>query len=93
MKPVLEELPKAPPGVFRGVNMLTPTPTRYFRRQLRGRTAYVELSTGTALIGEGDLYGVTFRWVDGGELWRTGKDPSTCFHSEAEALRHAEEVE
>ena len=84
----------APPrGVFRGANFMTPRPLEYYRRTLRGRSVYVELSEGEG-FDHSPLYGVTFRFADGGELWRDGgSDPSRCFHSRSAALEWAREAE
>jgi len=79
------------PQSFGGCNFMTPTPIGYFSRALRGRTAHVEISCGSGFATDSMLYGVTFRWANGRELWRDigAKDPSTCFHSLAQALEHA----
>lgn len=84
-------LRKAPPQTFPGRNFVTPVILGYTRRRVRGRVAWVELSTGPGIAGSGDLYGVTFRRSGGGELWRETErgaqdDPSACFRSLREAL-------
>lgn len=70
-----------PSGIFRGANFMTPNVIEHYRRTMRGRVAYVEISEGTGMSRE-PIYGVTFRYADGSELWRNGeKDPSACVYS------------
>ena len=81
------------PKGFNGSNFMTPEIIGYYKRQLRGRVAYVEISHGRGIFSD-DIYGVTFRWADGTELWRdNGDDPSQCFQSHTEAMEYAETVE
>jgi hypothetical protein len=87
-----ELLDRAPAGVFRGRNFITPNVEGYARCRVGFGVAWVELATGPGILDpESTLYGVTFRRADGSELWREDLDPSGCFSSEAEALSRIEE--
>jgi hypothetical protein len=77
---------------FDGENFMTPTIIRYYSCKMRGRTVHVELSQGYG-IDDVPLYGVTFRYPDGEELWRTGADPSRCFRSLADAEAWIDEAD
>lgn len=81
-----------PFGIFQGTNVMTQEFVEYRRGTLGGRTVYIEISRETPPYWSqtvehnpvgGPLYGLTFRWANGGRL---DPDPSTC-------VRSAEEVE
>ena len=74
-------LTSAPSGVFTGRNFMTPDVIAYYRITIRGRTAYVELSSGEGMSRE-VIYGVTVRATGGDRLT---PDPSTLCHSRGEA--------
>lgn len=75
-----------PDGTLVGRHLMTGDFTGYrYRPSVGGAPAWVELSTGFGLRNE-RIWGVTFRRPGGARL---NPDPSTCFHSRAEAEEHA----
>lgn len=82
-----------PRGVFQGCNLMTPNYMGCFRRQMRGRTVYIEISEGSGMTG-GRIFGATFRYSDGSRLNNESEtDPSTCFDTYREAILHAARAE
>lgn len=89
----MELLDRAPRGVFRGNNFVTPRILGYVRCRVHEKRAWAELSSGSGIFDpKSTLYGVTFRRPDGSELWcEEDGDPSGCFASRREALDHIAE--
>lgn len=82
-----------PRGVFNGRNFMTPDYVACYRRQMRGRTVFIEISEGRGMSGQ-PIYGATFRYADGSMLHgENEKDPSTCFRSKREVIEHARNAE
>ena len=84
----LDETPG--PGIFKNENFMTPDVYGFARKIVRGRVAWVELSSGDWMRGM--IWGVTFRRADGGQLSHEGEgregDPSDVFDTKAEALEY-----
>lgn len=83
---------RKPPGVFKGVNFLTPTSLAYYRGLFAGHVAYVELSCGEVGFPGAPphtLWGVTVRTALGRRISDTYPDedePSRCLDTYAEAV-------
>lgn len=76
-----------PPGIFKGVNFVTPSVDEYYKGAYHGIPVYIELSHGTGMLGYDRVYGVTVRKSDGSEFGLS-EDPSKCCFSLQEAKEY-----
>lgn len=85
----LRECRGIPGGVFRGVNIMTPTVVGYYVGTYQGRVAYVEASVGSGLTEGTEIGGLTVRRADGE---RFDPDPSYGGFPAGELARRAREI-
>lgn len=91
----VEILERAPRGIFKGKNFMTPYVARYFATTYRGARVFVELSSGNSIFDRyRQIWGVTIKLGQGGQdaTDDAGKSLSKCCATKGEALEYIESL-